>query len=94
MDGTPPLLTDSDIDSLARDFLRSPYASTIYIDWPPDRRVDTFLRRCNLPRVADDGDLSDAVLDRIMAYVGRVARDVQQKANRSPARFAQFTSAR
>jgi hypothetical protein len=70
MGSTPPLLTDSDIDSLARDFLRSPYASSIYVDWSLDRRVDTFLRRRDLTRLADDGDLAGAVLDRIMAHVG------------------------
>jgi hypothetical protein len=67
MGGTPPFVVDADIDSLARDFLRSPYVGEIYIDWSLDRRIDTFLRRRDLTRVADDGDLSDAVLDRVMA---------------------------
>jgi hypothetical protein len=64
----PLLLTDSDLDDLACEFLRSGYA--VYADWSPDRRLDTFLRRRGLSRVADDGDLSDLVLDRIMAHVG------------------------
>jgi hypothetical protein len=67
--GGPASLTDSDVDTLAREFLRSPYVGPIYADWSPDRRLDTFLRRRDLARVADDGDLSNIVLDRIMAYV-------------------------
>ncbi len=65
------LLTDSDVDALASEFLQSRYLGPIYADWSPDRRLDTFLRRRGLSRVADDGDLSNAVLERIMAYVGR-----------------------
>ena len=39
MGGNPPLLlTDSDVDALAREFLRSRYLGPIYADWSPDRR--------------------------------------------------------
>ncbi len=68
----PLLLTDTDVDVLAREFLRSRYLSPTYSGWSPDRRLDTFLRRRGLSRVADDGDLTNVVLDRIMAQV-RVA---------------------
>lgn len=68
MGANPPLLTDSDVDTLAWGFLHSRYVGTIYGDWSLDRRLDTFLRRRGLTRVADDGDLSRIVLDRIMAY--------------------------
>jgi hypothetical protein len=64
----PLLLTDSELDDLACEFLRSRYA--VYADWSPDRRLDAFLRRRGLSRVANDGDLSDLVLDRIMVHVG------------------------
>ena len=74
MSSNPPLLTDSDVDTLAWEFLRSRYIGPIYADWSPDRRLDTFLRRRGLSRVADDGDLSNNVLDRIMAQVGAVLR--------------------
>jgi len=75
MGGNPPLLlTDSDVDVLAREFLRSRYLGPIYADWSPDRRLDTFLRRRGLSRVADDGDLSMVVLDRIMSQVSVAAR--------------------
>jgi len=73
-DNPPLLLTDSDVDVLAREFLHSRYLGTIYADWSPDRRLDTFLRRRGLPRVADDGDLSRMVLDRIMSRVSAVGR--------------------
>jgi hypothetical protein len=33
MIGNPPLLTDSDVDSLAWDFLCSRYAGTISVSW-------------------------------------------------------------
>ena len=76
MGGNPPLLlTDSDVDDLAREFVRSRYLGPIYADWSPDRRLDTFLRRRGLPRVADDGDLSRMVLDRIMAQVSVAPRN-------------------
>jgi hypothetical protein len=75
MGGNPPLLlTDSDVDALAGEFVRSHYLGPIYADWSPDRRLDTFLRRRGLPRVADDGDLSRMVLDRIMAHVSVAPR--------------------
>ena len=67
MGPTSPLLTESDLDALASDFLQSHYLGPIYADWSPDRRLDVFLRRRGLVRVANDGDLSLNVLERIMA---------------------------
>ena len=85
MGGNPPLLlTDSDVDALAREFLCSRYVGPIYAGWSPDRRLDTFLRRRGLPRVADDGDLSNIVLDRILAHVGDAPRR-HDMAEESPA---------
>lgn len=79
MGANPPLLlTDSDVDSLASDFLRSRYVDSSYADWSPDRRLDTFLRRSGLARVADDGDLSEIVLDRIMVHVGRASQPARR----------------
>ena len=68
------LLTDSDVDALASEFLQSHYLGPIYADWSPDRRLDTFLRRRGLSRVADNGDLSTIVLERIMVHVGRASQ--------------------
>lgn len=62
---SPVMLTDSDVDALASEFLQSHYLGPIYADWSPDRRLDTFLRRRGLARVADDGDLSNTVLERV-----------------------------
>ncbi|MEE6177620.1 hypothetical protein [Mycobacterium sp. 050134] len=67
-------MTDSDVDSLASDFLRSAYVDPSYADWSPDRRLDTFLRRIGLARVADDGDLSEIVLNRVMGHSGRASQ--------------------
>ncbi|WP_197509063.1 MULTISPECIES: hypothetical protein [unclassified Mycobacterium] len=67
-------MTDSDVDALASEFLQSRYLGPIYADWSPDRRLDTFLRRRGLSRVADDGDLANSVLERIMVHVGRTSR--------------------
>lgn len=75
MGGNPPLLlTDSDVNTLAWEFLQSRYLGPIYADWSPDRRLEVFLRRRGLSRVADDGDLTNIVLDRIMAHVGRASQ--------------------
>src|SRR5271163_594629 len=54
MGDNPPWFTDSDVDTFAWEFLRSPYAGPIYADWSLDRRLDTFLRRQGFSRVADD----------------------------------------
>ncbi len=66
----PPLFVDSDVDTLANDFLHSPYAGPIYADWPLDRRLHAFLRRQGFSRGADTGDLCNTILDRIMAHRG------------------------
>ncbi|OQZ88086.1 hypothetical protein BST11_24615 [Mycobacterium alsense] len=67
MGSNPPLLlSDADVDDLACEFLRSGYLGPIYAGWSPDRRLDAFLRRSGFSRVADDGDLSTMVLDRIL----------------------------
>lgn len=72
------LLSDSEVDALAYEFLCSRYVGSIYANWSPDRRLDTFLRRRGLSRVADDGDLAVIVLDRIMARVGAAPRSGHQ----------------
>lgn len=75
MAGVRPLsLTDSDVDALACEFLESRYLGHTYADWSPDRRLDTFLRRRGLSRVADDGDLSNTVLERILGHTGNASR--------------------
>ena len=70
MPGDPSLLKDSDLDSLAWQFLKSSYADNTYADWPLDRRLDGFLRHRGLVRLAENGDAYDLVLDRVMACIG------------------------
>lgn len=68
--GGPPLLTDADVDALAWQFLNSAYADkNTYADWSLDRRLDGFLRRRGLVRIAEDGDAYDLILNRVMAYI-------------------------
>ncbi|BBX73066.1 hypothetical protein [Mycobacterium shinjukuense] len=70
--GDPPLLTDSDADMLASQFLDSGYAdTTVYCDWSLDRRIEGFLRRRGLVRLAEDGDAYGLILDRVMAHIGQ-----------------------
>ncbi|MEB3981559.1 hypothetical protein OQ968_09810 [Mycobacterium sp. 663a-19] len=70
----PPSFTDSDVDAFAREFLHSPYAGPTYADWSVDRRLDTFLRRQGFSHVANNGDASNVVLHRSMAYGGIAPR--------------------
>lgn len=68
--GNPPLLTDSNVDALAWQFLNSAYADKTYADWPLDRRLDGFLRRRGLIRIIEDGDAYGLVLERVMRHIG------------------------
>lgn len=69
------VLMDSDVDALVWQFFNSTYADDTYADWPLDRRLEGFLRRRGLHRIAEDGDAYDLVLDRVMAYIGVAASD-------------------
>ncbi len=62
-------LTDQDVDGITVDFLHSQYVEDTYGGWPLDRRLESFLRRSGLGRIADDGDLNELVLRRVMAYL-------------------------
>ena len=75
--GDPPLLTDSDVDALAWQFLNSAYADDTYADWPLDGRLDGFLRRHGLSGIAEDGDAFDLVIDRVMDFIGVVSHPVR-----------------
>ncbi|MGO9511526.1 MAG: hypothetical protein ACLPXZ_30890 [Mycobacterium sp.] len=70
----PPFLADTDVDALAWRFLNSAYADDTYADWSLDRRLDGYLRRSGLVRVAEDGDAYDLVLERVMAYISAASR--------------------
>ncbi|GAA4542429.1 hypothetical protein H7J89_07240 [Mycobacterium paraffinicum] len=69
-----PSMTDADVDEIAFEFLRSPYAGDSYLDWSLDQRLDGYLRHCGLPRLVDDGDAYGLILNRVMAYIGELRR--------------------
>jgi hypothetical protein len=41
----------------------------MYVQWPLDRRLEGFLHYRGLTRVADDGDLYNIILDRVMTHI-------------------------
>jgi hypothetical protein len=71
------LLTDSDIDALAWQFVNSDYAEQTYAEWPLDRRLDGFLRHRGLTRIAEDGDVYDRIVNRVMATLVRSAARIR-----------------
>jgi hypothetical protein len=79
--GDPQLLTDSDLEALAWQFLNSDYVGDAYAKRPLDQRLHNFLRRSGLIRVADNGDLYNIILDRVMSFISRRPG----RANKSPA---------
>jgi hypothetical protein len=62
------------LDAIAWDFLGSEFAEQIHADWPMDRRVDAFLRHQGRDDLANDGAAYDALLQRVMANIGRAMR--------------------
>jgi hypothetical protein len=66
IDGDPSAVTDSDVHALAGEFLNSGYRGDEYANWPIERRLDGFLRRRGLSRHANDGDVCNVIIDRIM----------------------------
>ncbi len=71
--GDSSRLTESTVDELARQFLRSAYADSTYIDWTLDRRLEGFLHRRGLDCLVEDGDAYDLVLDRVMVHIGNAS---------------------
>jgi hypothetical protein len=67
--GDPPLVTDSDVHALTWEFVNSGYRGDEYANWPIERRLDRFLRRRGLSRHADNGDICNIILDRIMRSI-------------------------
>jgi hypothetical protein len=65
----PPLVTDSDIDAFALQFLNSGYVDDMYANWPLERRLDRFLRQHGLSHLADNGDICKTILDRVMTSI-------------------------
>jgi hypothetical protein len=67
-------LTTSQLDAIAWDFLGSEFAEQIHADWPMDQRVDAFLRHEGRDDLAYDGAAYAALLQRVMANMGRALR--------------------
>ena len=67
-------LTAEQLDALAWDFLRSEFTKKSYSTWPIERRVDAYLRHTERRDLIDDGAAFDALLDRVMANIGRALR--------------------
>lgn len=68
-------LTVQQLDAVAWRFLGSKFTSEIYADWPIDRRVEAYLTHDRLVHLANDGAACDAVLQRVMANIGRAFRN-------------------
>ena len=64
-------LTEQQLDAIAWAFLNSEFAAKTYSIWPIDRRVDTYLRHRDLDSVINDGAAYDALIQRVMANIGR-----------------------
>lgn len=73
-----PLLTDPDINALAWRFLNSSYADDGYSNWSLDRRIEGFLRNLGLSRLADDGDTSSMLIERVMSNIAALGQHGQQ----------------
>jgi hypothetical protein len=67
-------LTDQELDAVAWDFLNSEFTAKTYAIWPIDRRVDAYLRHCGLDSLINDGAACEALIQRVMANIGRALR--------------------
>jgi uncharacterized protein YqjF (DUF2071 family) len=67
-------LTMQELDAIAWGFLRSEFTEPIYADWPLDRRIDAYLVHHGLMDGVDDGFAYQALLERVMANLGRAVR--------------------
>ena len=65
----------SDIDTIAWQFLCSPYTGRDYWDWPLERRIDAYLRHLRRRDILNDGAACGALIDRVMANIARARRD-------------------
>lgn len=69
-----PELTTEELDTIAWDFLRSEFTDRAYAIWPLDRRVDAYLRRCGRDDLINEGAVYEALVQRVMANIGRALR--------------------
>ncbi len=65
-----------ELDVLAVGFLGSEFAEPTYAGWPIERRLDAYLRQIRRLTKVDhhNGSVFEALLDRVMAHIGRARR--------------------
>ncbi len=66
---------DRELDTIAWQFLCSPFTKKDYWDWPLERRLDAYLRHHNREDILNDGAAYAVVVERVMANLGRARRD-------------------
>ncbi len=75
MQAGPAEGADREPDTIAWGFLCSQYVGRNYWDWPLERRLDAYLRHHNREDILNNGAAYGAVVDRVMANMGRARRD-------------------
>ena len=68
-------LTRRELDAIAWRFLGSEFTGQIYADWPIDRRIDAYLLHHGPTELLNDGSAYNALLERVMANIGRALRE-------------------
>lgn len=66
---------DRELDTIAWQFLCSPFTTKDYWDWPLERRLDAYLRHHDRKDILNDGAAYTVVVERVMANLGRARRD-------------------
>lgn len=67
--------TAGEMDTIAWQFLCSPYIGRLYWDWPLERRVEAYLRHEDRSDVLNNGAAYSALIDRVMANISRARSD-------------------
>ncbi len=66
---------ECELDTVAWEFLCSPYTGRIYWDWSLERRLDAYLHHEDRADILKSGAVYATLLDRVMANLGRARRD-------------------
>jgi len=66
---------DRELDTVAWQFLCSPFTGREYWDFSLERRLDAFLRHHGRQDILKDGAAYAVVIERVMANIGRARRD-------------------
>src|ERR1700739_4782208 len=72
--------TKQKLEAIAWKFLGSEFTGQIYAGWPIDRPVDAYLRDHGPIDIINDGGAYNALLEHVMANIGRALRDGQLSA--------------